>query len=144
MCGIVLWSMAYVSKTRNPNFFKFCNNNNNNNFYRILFYNTVDILHPKEILLHHSSWFSASSPVRSLLVILLLNPSTHYFLGFLFLLMPSIFHSSNIFLEFCYFNSTSNVQTISIPYFYYLNNVVLDIQTFSNFQVPSFPHSEFS
>ena len=52
-------------------------------------------------------------------------------------------HSIPIILEFCHFPSSWNVEIISTVFLLYLNNIVLDIHNFSNFQVPDFFHSWF-
>ena len=77
-----------------------------------VFYKTVGIHNPKEMLLCHSSLSSVSSSVRSLLIMLLLVLSTHYSLGFPFPSYPQ--HSTPVpFLEFCHFSFSLIVQTRS-------------------------------
>ena len=63
------------------------------------------MIHPKEILFRYDSLLPAFYFVSYLLIMLVFNPYIHRSLGFAILLLPSVFHSSIIVLEFCYFTS---------------------------------------
>ena len=90
---------------------------------------TVGRLHLKEIFLRHNSRSSAPS---SVLIMLLLTPSTHCFLGFPLPLLLYLFH----FNYFCSVTSYS----LQIPrpsqssVVYYPGNVVWDISNFYVFR----------
>ena len=117
----------------------------------MIFYNTVDIPHPKKIMLRHSPLFSASSSVGVSVdhasyysIHSLIHPSYNP----LFPRFPLSPPALGIPLQYNFRNSDSpHSLLMSKQYqsylFCYLNNCVLDIHNSFNFQVPKFLLSWF-
>ena len=77
-----------------------------------------------------------------MLVMLLLIPSIHCCQGLTFLFVPRNFIPVTL-LEFCHFPTSLNSKLFQSTFFYYLNNVVLEVHKFPNFQVPNILFSPF-
>ena len=106
-----------------------------------LSYNTVGIFDPKYILLHYKFIFSATSFVKSFLVVLLIVIYS------LFSRLP-LSPVPGISFQYRFLNSLTSYplqmsRSFKSSLFYYLNIFILKLYNFSNFKVPNYALSWF-